>query len=155
MPIRFRCQHCRQMLGIARRKAGQQVSCPSCQKSLTVPATDDPDLSPEGGVPAPASPPVAAAAPARRDLFERSDFDLDLPRAVPRPAALESPAPAPANAPAPAIEANRASQVAAPTTVPSGGIVLTPTQATVLTVTAILLLAVAFGVGLLVGRFLI
>ena len=141
------------MLGIARRKAGQQVTCPTCHKPLTVPATDDPDLSPEGGVPAPASPPVAVASPLKRDVFERSDFDLDLPRAVPRPAPVETPAAAPP-APAP-VEAGRGSQVAAPATAQPGGIVLTPTQATILTVTAILLLAVAFGVGLLVGRFLI
>jgi hypothetical protein len=36
---------------------------------------------------------------------------------------------------------------------PAGGLVLTPTQATVLTVAAVFLLAIAFGAGLLVGRF--
>jgi hypothetical protein len=36
---------------------------------------------------------------------------------------------------------------------PVGGLILSPTRATVLTVVVILLLAVAFGAGLLVGRF--
>jgi negative regulator of sigma E activity len=36
---------------------------------------------------------------------------------------------------------------------PAGGIVLSPSRATWLAVAAVVLLAVAFGVGLLVGRF--
>jgi hypothetical protein len=155
MPIRFRCQHCRQLLGIARRKAGTQVECPTCLRSLTVPTQDDPDLAPDGGVDRPPESPPVAAPPGKRDLFERSDFDIEMPKAVPRPAALPAPASAPL-APAPSAEPGKlsASNAPAPSSGPPG-IVLTPTQATVLTVTAILLLAVAFGAGLLVGRFLI
>ena len=37
MPIKFRCQHCRQLLGIARRQAGEVVDCPTCGRSVRVP----------------------------------------------------------------------------------------------------------------------
>jgi hypothetical protein len=37
MPIRFRCVHCHQLLGIATRKSGTLISCPTCQRRQTVP----------------------------------------------------------------------------------------------------------------------
>lgn len=40
MPIQFRCQHCRQLLGISRSKAGSIVDCPACGRSLRVPMMD-------------------------------------------------------------------------------------------------------------------
>jgi phage FluMu protein Com len=40
MPIRFRCGYCNRLLGIARRKAGTETTCPHCGYTLTVP--DDP-----------------------------------------------------------------------------------------------------------------
>ena len=40
MPIKFRCQHCRQFLGISRTKAGQLVDCPTCGRTLRVPNLD-------------------------------------------------------------------------------------------------------------------
>jgi hypothetical protein len=40
MPIRFRCGYCNRLLGIARRKAGSETTCPHCGYTLTVP--DDP-----------------------------------------------------------------------------------------------------------------
>lgn len=54
MPIQFRCQYCRQRLGIADSRAGALVDCPACGRSLrvpngsggTVPATDPPDPKP-------------------------------------------------------------------------------------------------------------
>jgi hypothetical protein len=153
MPIRFRCPNCRQLLGIARRKSGTAVECPTCQRSVTVPDKDDPDLAleppAERAPESPANPQTPAGPmPVRRDLFERSDFDIELPKAA-------RPAPVPI-APAPSRElAPPAPAPASGVTPMTPGIVLSPTQATVLTVTAILLLAVAFGVGLLVGRFLI
>ena len=38
MPIQFRCQYCRQRLGIADSRAGSLVDCPACGRSLRVPA---------------------------------------------------------------------------------------------------------------------
>ncbi|MEX1232099.1 MAG: biopolymer transporter ExbD [Planctomycetaceae bacterium] len=40
MPIRFRCPQCRQLSGIATRKAGSPVQCPRCQARIIVPLED-------------------------------------------------------------------------------------------------------------------
>ncbi len=40
MPIKFRCQHCRQFLGISRAKAGEIFDCPTCGWTLRVPDLD-------------------------------------------------------------------------------------------------------------------
>lgn len=40
MPIKFRCQHCQQLLGISRSRAGAIVDCPGCGRSLRVPGLD-------------------------------------------------------------------------------------------------------------------
>lgn len=37
MPIQFRCRYCQQLLGISRSRAGSQVDCPACGRSLRVP----------------------------------------------------------------------------------------------------------------------
>ncbi len=50
MPIKFRCIHCRQLLGISRGKAGQLVDCPTCGRTVRVPSLDgriDPVAPPE------------------------------------------------------------------------------------------------------------
>jgi phage FluMu protein Com len=145
MPIRFRCAYCNQLLGIARRKAGQVVRCPTCAGQVVVPegeteadGSDDPQPEP--------NPP----------LFERSDFDdlLNAPASGPAPAAAPAAAPAPPVVyQTPAAPAFDVEPVQAPVARPPG-IFLSPTLATVLTVVVILALAVAFGAGLLTGRFL-
>ncbi len=40
MPIKFRCQYCKQFLGISRKKAGEIVDCPTCGRTLRVPLLD-------------------------------------------------------------------------------------------------------------------
>ncbi|MCS7022566.1 MAG: hypothetical protein NZ703_04820 [Gemmataceae bacterium] len=40
MPIHFRCRHCRVRLSITRRKAGMQITCPSCTQQIRVPRLD-------------------------------------------------------------------------------------------------------------------
>ncbi len=40
MPIKFRCRHCRQFLGISRAQAGEITNCPQCGKAIRVPALD-------------------------------------------------------------------------------------------------------------------
>lgn len=40
MPIKFRCIHCRQFLGISHAKAGCVVDCPTCGRSVRVPPRD-------------------------------------------------------------------------------------------------------------------
>src|SRR5262249_12451157 len=60
MPIRFRCAYCNHLFGIARRKAGTVVRCPTCAGQVVVPSVEA-----GGGRPEPGNAP----------LFERSDFD--------------------------------------------------------------------------------
>ena len=40
MPIKFRCQQCRQFLGISRAQAGEVVDCPTCGRTIRVPELD-------------------------------------------------------------------------------------------------------------------
>src|SRR5262249_49910525 len=151
MPIKFRCVHCNQKLGIAHRKAGTQVQCPTCLRMVMVPV---PEAEPVSGAHAPPAAPVRAEAP---PLFEQSDFDDLLKPAAKRPAVSHAAAPAsvPAHAqvwsvPLPSsydAEANRTLSGES-----AAGILLTPGRATLLTALVVLLLGVAFGAGLLVGR---
>lgn len=40
MPIKFRCPHCQQFLGISRAKAGVLTDCPMCGRTVRVPGLD-------------------------------------------------------------------------------------------------------------------
>lgn len=40
MPIKFRCPHCRQFLGISRSKASTVTDCPTCGRTIRVPNLD-------------------------------------------------------------------------------------------------------------------
>ncbi len=155
MPVRFRCAYCSQLLGIARRKAGTVVRCPTCAGQVVVPNS-------EGGDP-------RERGPDDEPLFERSDFD-DLFHAPvaggdPRTGGSAAEAAAPAAAPAGAWGTHGEPELE-PLDVPRGeaagvgslgrppGIFLSPKLATLLTVVAVVALAVAFGAGLVVGRFM-
>jgi hypothetical protein len=142
-------------MGIARRKAGTVVRCPTCSGQVVVP---DPD-----GAPAEDKP--AAGAP-RQGLFERSDFDQVFDVPGDRPALTvpgQEPAPAPAGAwgthAEPALDIERLDPggpfIPMTPAVQRSGVVLTSSQLTMLTVGAVLLLAAVFGAGVLVGRYLL
>jgi hypothetical protein len=175
MPIRFRCAYCNQLMGIARRKAGTVVRCPSCASQVTVPQPDSDE--PE----APPSRPrkeTDAAAP----IFERSDFD-EIFSAAPAPAPVRKPRPqaspfafdAPDQPAAPELldvykkpepvlpqpppPLASEKKVARPSpaterTPTRPGIWLTPGMATLVSVAAVVLLAVVFALGFLLGIFL-
>lgn len=83
MPIKFRCDDCRQLLGIARRKAGTEVNCPRCGKILVVPPEDQVDEGDDSPEPAESSTPA---------LLERDDFDalLSAPQRVRVPVAQKA-----------------------------------------------------------------
>jgi hypothetical protein len=62
MPIRFRCGHCNQLMGIGHKKAGTVVRCPTCTSEVRVP-------NPNAKI---------SEVPKREHqphVFERSDFD--------------------------------------------------------------------------------
>lgn len=40
MPIKFRCSHCQQFLGISRSKASTLTDCPTCGRTIRVPSLD-------------------------------------------------------------------------------------------------------------------
>ncbi len=46
MPIQFRCAACQQLLGIAKRKAGSVVDCPTCRVKTLVPLTSTENETP-------------------------------------------------------------------------------------------------------------
>jgi len=169
MPIRFRCAYCNQLLGIARRKAGTVVRCPNCSGQVVVPTLEEAGMSEASDGP---------QATTGQQLFEGNEIDRllegaggDQPSALaapPRgssaaapvgPAAPAAPAAvAPLPVPAKSPEAPPQPHVSpagfpGPAT-PPHGIWLSPAKATMLSVIAVVALAVAFGVGLLVGLFL-
>ena len=45
MAIRFRCEHCNQLMSIASRQAGLMVPCPGCARKTEVPFEDQPPSS--------------------------------------------------------------------------------------------------------------
>jgi hypothetical protein len=158
MPIRFRCAYCNQLLGIARRKAGQVVRCPTCAGQVVVP-NPEPE---EEGVPQEGG---------NQPFFEGSDFEeLFNPAPRPGPATAAPPPVAEVLEPignGPALEVEPLEVTAPPARLPPpraprepapskppAGILLSPAKATVLTVVVIVLLALAFGLGLLVGWIL-
>lgn len=90
MPIRFRCGHCKKLLGIARRKAGTDTVCPHCGAIITVPqpAPDDlDDIDALLNAPPPPPPPAQPVKPAPP------------PRPAAAPPAAEPPPPVPAPPP--------------------------------------------------------
>lgn len=153
MPIRFRCAYCNQLLGIARRKAGTVVRCPNCSGQVMVP---DPDARPDPSEQAVEIGEGAAQPPPRpAPLLERSEIDELLkpsPAAAPAPVPLvpvptgAEPAAGPALHPAP-------QGLLVPPNPP--GIWLSPSFATLLSVLGVLALALAFAIGLIVGRFVL
>ncbi len=152
MPVRFRCSYCNQLLGISRRKIGLPVKCPTCQGQVIVPPRDTEE----------AAPPALAPVGTPQRQFEQSDF-LAMLEKPPVLAAAAPPAPAPApprvQEPMPdfsAPEAERPPEVdVEPLSVPSpNGWLLTPKKLTLLIVAIIVLLALAFAAGVLVGMAL-
>ena len=138
MPVRFRCHHCNQLLGIARRKIGMDVQCPTCHNKVLVPPHDAPDVDQ----------PTIKKDP----LFEGSDLDALLqPALAGHPVAAPSPQAWPQ--PSPAAGAFNVEPYQPPASTPSAGVILSPLQATLFTVGAVLLLAAVFAAGLLIGRF--
>ncbi|MFH1268290.1 MAG: hypothetical protein ABIK89_21425, partial [Planctomycetota bacterium] len=62
---RFRCEHCRQSLGVGSAHTGKKVKCPGCGAVVTVPQSDEAGRSGNGSAPPeagePANPGAASA----------------------------------------------------------------------------------------------
>jgi phage FluMu protein Com len=165
MPIRFRCSVCHQLLGIGRRKAGTVVRCPKCTNQVMVPEADEEATT-------------TAAKPGEQ-VFERSDFDEIFAPAlkeksssrrrkkgkrartavaqerVSKAAPFEGSRPVqPVDEPARAIDEPLPSPPVAAPSARRQGFWLTPTLATWLSLAMLVALALAFGAGLLSGRYL-
>ena len=165
MPIRFRCVYCDKLLGIATRKAGTVVNCPQCGQPLIVPSPEPQAVQPAAATSGPpASPP--STAPARENPFERDDFDVVLSNEptydAPSPPPRRPPTPAPATIPAQPFARERSlpapprpTPVPAPLPLPvPAGLMLTPAKLILALVLVCLLVGLAFGGGVLVGRML-
>jgi hypothetical protein len=160
MPIRFRCSHCHQLMGIARRKSGTEVQCPTCRQNVVVPKEDEVEATSAPQPRAAAEPGKPASGTGAGKIFEHSNFDEVLRNPEPPPRAVRS-APKNGSAGARNISPDRGPTSASggPAGISQGGmtgsngILLTSNQATMLAVVGIVLLAVAFGAGLLVGRY--
>jgi hypothetical protein len=154
MPIRFRCPNCQQLMGIARRKAGQMVRCPTCERDVRVP---DEEASPVA--PVLPRPPYTAPAPAEAGpVFDRGDFDalLHAPssgQAVAPPAPRPPPQGVPGAGRRPALVPNV--EPVSLATGPTTGLVLSSRQVTLGSALAVVVVAIAFAAGVLVGRYLL
>jgi hypothetical protein len=160
MPIRFRCVYCNKLLGIARRKAGSVVNCPQCAQPLIVP-TPEPEPTAAAAT-VPAAPPKGPSK-----LFERDDFeailqgDATLPapdrptrrRREDRGPSPLPPKPFPVERSLPAPDDPEMAFAPAPQTRPAG-VVLSTAMLVLLVVGVLVLIAVAFGAGIVIGRML-
>jgi hypothetical protein len=147
MPIRFRCAYCNQLLGIARRKAGTVVRCPSCSGQVVVPSLEEAGMG------------TKQPAPQHTGPFEGNEIDKMLEGAAGEQPSVIQPGPGPVLAsqyaggsPAPNPAPASATASGGPPT--AAGILLSPAKATLLSVGVVVALAVAFGSGLLVGLLL-
>jgi phage FluMu protein Com len=174
MPIRFRCVYCDKLLGIARRKAGAVVSCPHCAEKLIVP-TPEPDAEESGPTEdeavMPESEEAVAATGNGMRLFEHSDFDAMM-QAEPTFRNKNEPDEIPSSPKKTAVTGDAlVGQLFGDTFVPEPpvapapppvpflkdephrpGYFVSPAKATWLSVAAVVLLALFFGLGVIVGR---
>jgi len=108
MPIKFRCNYCRQFLGISRAQAGGIVDCPTCGRSIRVPMLDgtlqplpEPELNLQDAHLARAldelarlgsgdSQPVFKPAESASDAEEAEN---EIPQPIPEPIPIEVPIP--------------------------------------------------------------
>jgi hypothetical protein len=154
MPIRFRCAYCNQLMAIAHRKAGTVVRCPTCAGQVVVPNAEQaaPPAAPTPR-PAPSKKPEPARGPA---LFEHSNFDevFQSPAAPPPPApplvlGAQPPVPEPAFSIEPMpLQGNI---IQNPLKRPTG-VVLSPAKIVLFALVVLVLVALAFFIGLLIGQ---
>jgi phage FluMu protein Com len=145
MAIRFHCQRCRQLLGIASRKAGSEIECPKCGWSQLVPNEE------------------AAAAALAMDRFasnrEAVETASELTVYDDLPAAIETPPPVGGHQATPEISAPPAapqssarSGLRAGQPLPSGMILYPRRTLYVQAALLLILFLVGFGSGYIIGH---
>ncbi len=152
MPIRFRCAYCNQLMGIARRKAGNVVRCPTCAGQVIVPTP---------GAAEPEPPPPPAPQPVKGpSLFEQGDFDRDVlnnPTAGARAPRRNGPGSSPSHPARPsrndAIDVEPVSMpLAMGRAAQESGLHLSTAAAVGLGLVVVLLMGLAFFAGLVLGK---
>ena len=91
MPLRFRCGYCNRLLGIARRKAGSNTTCPHCGATIAVPTPEEYEETPH---------PASAPDLAEIDSLLNPEHAVATATPAQRPAPAESAAHAPTPPPA-------------------------------------------------------
>lgn len=172
MPIRFRCKHCSQLMGIARRKAGTAVHCIRCGQSVVVPQEDQVDV-PRPAASVPIAPTPASGSEKRSaqnselslldrpNLVDQLDQDDNFPgpdlpssHAEPELSILGARQPPPIPVPGvPGVPVEYDVEPVDPEQIHPSGYVLSSTQATTLTLGVIVAVVLAFGAGLLIGKY--
>ena len=147
MSIRFRCKSCRQLLGIANRKAGASIRCPKCGFTQVVPA-ESTVLAMTGGTPADQS----TGGPEMIVCDESSaDPNAPAPADTP-PMALDDPS-GPAMASPAAARPSLAAALSRPEEQLPSGMILYPRQTLYIQgFLFVVVAAVAFGAGYFIGR---
>lgn len=93
--IQFPCPHCGSQIVCGAENAGQAANCPSCQKSLVIPANAPPPPPP----PKPALPPLPGQAVAKTPPPVPGAAAVKPPPPVPGPAVAKPPTPPPPASP--------------------------------------------------------
>ncbi|MGF1583482.1 MAG: hypothetical protein ACFCD0_29530 [Gemmataceae bacterium] len=145
MPIKFRCAYCRQLMSIARRKAGTIIRCPTCSGQVIVPK---PEEEPAAAVPRPVPPTPQAPSDNTGDLFEMENFEDHFLEPNVEPAPQPSGPHQSFDVPAPidSGDVNMASPVTG-----LSGVFLTPGRLVFVILIVVMLIAISFVLGLLVG----
>lgn len=76
MPIKFYCQKCGQKLSVASKKAGKSVSCPACQRQITIPLKSE-DRRTEVAENTPKAPPNTEKTPQTTSVNQEENQLLD------------------------------------------------------------------------------
>ncbi|QDU10777.1 ExbD/TolR family protein [Gimesia aquarii] len=76
MPIKFYCQKCGQKLSVASKKAGKSVSCPACQRQITIPLKSE-DRRTEVAEKTPKAPPNTEKTPQTTSVNQEENQLLD------------------------------------------------------------------------------
>lgn len=100
MPIQFRCNTCRKLLSVARRKAGQETECPVCGSKTRVPQ-DVPEEASSPGVLLQTAPAGDQSKPAPAFIPPLTAANAAPAPTIPTPAVSEKGAPGTSQIPQP------------------------------------------------------